>query len=124
MATYIVLANFTEQGIRNIKDTLKRAEAFKETAGKLGVRVKALCWTLGHYDIVITLEGPDDLSATALGLAAGAMGNVRTSLEASLRIPRSVTDSRSGPAICNGSKSPPITAALPRAAFPNRQMQF
>jgi uncharacterized protein with GYD domain len=78
MATYIVLANFTEQGIRNVKDTLKRSEAFKETAGRFGVRVKEICWTLGQYDIVATIEGPDDLSATALGLALGATGNVRT----------------------------------------------
>ena len=78
MATYIVLANFTDQGIRNVKDTHKRAEAFKEMAGKFGVKVKDLCWTLGQYDIVATVEGPDDLSATALGLALSAMGNVRT----------------------------------------------
>jgi uncharacterized protein with GYD domain len=78
MATYIVLANFTEQGIRNVKDTHKRAEAFKELAGKYGVKVKELFWTLGQYDIIATVDGPDDLSATALGLALSAKGNVRT----------------------------------------------
>ncbi|MGA7327568.1 MAG: GYD domain-containing protein [Rhodomicrobium sp.] len=78
MATYIVLANFTEQGIRNVKDTVKRAEAFKEAAAKLGVTVKDLYWTLGRYDFVVTVEAPDDPSVTALGLALGAMGNVRT----------------------------------------------
>jgi uncharacterized protein with GYD domain len=78
MATYILLTNFTEQGIRNVKDTLKRAEAFKEMAGKFGVSVKDLCWTLGQYDVVATVEGPDDLSATALSLALSALGNVRT----------------------------------------------
>jgi uncharacterized protein with GYD domain len=78
MANYVVLANFTEQGIRNVKDTLKRADAFKEVASKFGFSVKDLCWTLGQYDIVVTLEGPDDLSATAFSLATGALGNVRT----------------------------------------------
>jgi uncharacterized protein with GYD domain len=78
MATYIILTNFTEQGIRSIKDTLKRADAFKEMAGKFGVKVKDLHWTLGQYDIVATVEGPDDLSATALGLALSSRGNVRT----------------------------------------------
>ncbi len=78
MATYIVLANFTEQGIQNVKDTVKRAEAFKEAAGKFGVTVKDLYWTLGRYDLVVTVEGSDDPSVTALGLALGALGNVRT----------------------------------------------
>jgi uncharacterized protein with GYD domain len=78
MALYIVLANFTEQGIRNIKDSAKRAEAFKEMAKKSGVTVKDTFWTLGQYDIVAILEAPDDISITALGLSAGALGNVRT----------------------------------------------
>ena len=78
MATYIVLTNFTEQGIRNVKDTVKRAEAFKEAAGRFGATVKDMYWTLGPYDLVVTVEGPDDPSVTALGLALGALGNVRT----------------------------------------------
>jgi uncharacterized protein with GYD domain len=57
MATYIMLANFTDQGIRNIKDTVKRAEAFKELAKGAGVTVKELCWTLGQYDIVARRYG-------------------------------------------------------------------
>jgi len=78
MATYIVLANFTEQGIRNVKDTHKRAEAFKEAAGKRGISVKDFYWTLGRYDMVATMEGPDDASITAFTLAMCSMGNVRT----------------------------------------------
>jgi len=78
MSTYIVLTNFTDQGIRNVKDTVKRAEAFKEAAGKFGVTVKDMYWTLGRFDLVVTVGGPDDPSVTALGLALGAMGNVRT----------------------------------------------
>jgi uncharacterized protein with GYD domain len=78
MATYITLINFTDQGIRHVKDTAKRAEALKEAAKKLGVTVKDMYWTLGRYDGVVTVEAPDDPSVTALGLALGAMGNVRT----------------------------------------------
>jgi uncharacterized protein with GYD domain len=50
MATYVTLANFTEQGIRNIKDTNNRAEAFKGLAERLGCTVKELLWTQGQYD--------------------------------------------------------------------------
>lgn len=78
MATYVVLANFTDQGVRNVKDTVKRAEAFKELARSAGVTVKDIVWTLGRYDIVATLEASDDLSVTALGLTLGKGGNVRT----------------------------------------------
>ena len=78
MALFIVLANFTEQGIRNVKDSPKRAEAFRDMAKKCGVTVKDTFWTLGEYDIVAILEAPDDVSITALGLSLGALGNVRT----------------------------------------------
>ncbi|MGC1577200.1 MAG: GYD domain-containing protein [Beijerinckiaceae bacterium] len=78
MATYIVLANFTDQGIRNIKDTTKRADAFKKLAKSMGVNVKEIYWTLGAHDIVCVVEGPDDAAITAIGLALGKSGNVRT----------------------------------------------
>jgi len=78
MATYIVLANFTDQGIRNIKDTTKRADAFKELAKSLGATVKDVYWTLGQYDIAALVDAPDDAVVTALGLTLGKLGNVRT----------------------------------------------
>ena len=78
MATYIVLGNFTEQGIRNVKDTTKRAEALREMAKKTGVTVKEIYWTLGQYDIMTIVEAPNDESVTALGLSISALGNVRT----------------------------------------------
>lgn len=78
MATYIVLGNFTDQGIRTVKDTAKRAEAFKGMAQKAGVKVKELYWTLGQYDIVTVIEAPDEETATALGLSVGSLGNIRT----------------------------------------------
>ena len=78
MATYIVLGNYTDQGIRNIKDTLKRTEAVKEIARKTGVTMKEIFWTLGAYDLVSIFEAPDDQSMTAFGLSIGTLGNVRT----------------------------------------------
>ncbi|MGA8292688.1 MAG: GYD domain-containing protein [Rhodoplanes sp.] len=78
MATYVMLLNFTDQGIKTVKDTAKRAETFKHMANKLGATVKEILWTLGQYDVVAIAEAPDDLAITALGLSAGALGNVRT----------------------------------------------
>ncbi|OOG51940.1 GYD domain-containing protein [Polaromonas sp. C04] len=77
MVTYIALSNFTDQGIRTIKDTTKRADAVKEAAKKFGATMTQIYWTLGKYDLVAIIEAPDDASATAFALAIGAAGNVR-----------------------------------------------
>ena len=78
MPTYVVLGNFTDQGIRNIKDTPKRAEAVKAMCQAAGVTMKEIYWTLGQYDLVAVFEAPDDTAITALGLNIGKLGNVRT----------------------------------------------
>lgn len=78
MATYITLYNFTDQGIRNIKETTKRANAFIELAKSKGVAVKDVFWTLGQYDMVAIFDAPDDTVVTTLGLTLGKLGNVRT----------------------------------------------
>jgi uncharacterized protein with GYD domain len=78
MATFVVLGCFTDQGIRNAKETTKRADAFKEMARKVGVTVKDVYWTLGQFDIVAICEAPDDQTAQGLALSIGGMGNVRT----------------------------------------------
>lgn len=78
MALYTVLANFTDQGIRNIKDTTHRAEAVEGAARKAGVTVKSIQWTMGPYDLVCQFEAPDDATVTAFGLAIAMQGNVRT----------------------------------------------
>ena len=78
MAIYCVLGSFTEQGVRNAKDSPKRAEAFKEMAKKCGVTVKDIYWAQGQYDVVAILEASDDLAVTSLALSAGALGNIRT----------------------------------------------
>ncbi len=78
MATYIVLNSFTDQGIRNVKDSTKRADAVRDLAKKFGITAKEFFWTLGSYDVVAIYDAPDDASMTAFGLALGAAGNVRT----------------------------------------------
>lgn len=78
MVTYIVLANFTDQGVRNVKDSPKRADAFKEMAKTFGVTVKEIVWTQGRYDVVTVLEAPDEAAAMSLSLSLSALGNVRT----------------------------------------------
>ena len=78
MPTYITLAKFTDQGIRTIKDSPKRAEAFRTVCEKLGGRVKGLYWTMGRYDVVAIVEAPDDVTMNAILYSLGALGNVRT----------------------------------------------
>ena len=78
MVTYIALSNFTDQGIRNVKDSTKRADAVKVAAQKFGATLTQIYWTLGKHDLVAIIEAPDDASATAFALAIGMAGNIRT----------------------------------------------
>ncbi len=77
MATYISLMNFTDQGIRKVKESPSRFKAFRAMAEKLGVTIKSAYWTVGNYDIVMVLEGPDEAVTSAL-LKGGSLGNVRS----------------------------------------------
>jgi uncharacterized protein with GYD domain len=77
MATYISLLNFTDQGISSVKETTKRADKVRKAAGKFGVTVKEIYWTMGQYDLVTIFEAPDDASVSAFALSLGAAGNVR-----------------------------------------------
>ncbi|MFQ5757314.1 MAG: GYD domain-containing protein [Acidiferrobacterales bacterium] len=78
MATFISLASFTDQGIRNVKQSTERARAFREAAQKAGVTVKDIYWTMGSLDLVVISDAPDDETAMALLLGLGSLGNVRT----------------------------------------------
>jgi uncharacterized protein with GYD domain len=80
MATYIVLNNFTDQGIRTVRDTVNRADAVREMAKKFNVNVKEIYWTLGTFDVVTIFEAADEASVTAFSLAVGSGGNVRTQM--------------------------------------------
>jgi len=78
MATFIALFGWTDQGIRSVKETLKRAEKLTTSIKKVGGSIKDIYWTMGRYDGVIIFEVPDDETATALMLGGCALGNVRT----------------------------------------------
>ena len=77
MASYIALAKFTDQGLKAVKETVKRADAAKEMASRYGVNMKDIYWTLGEYDIVVLLDAADDAGLTAFNLALSSMGNVK-----------------------------------------------
>ena len=76
MATFVVLASFSDQGIKNVKQTIERADAFKQMATKAGATIKDIYWTLGAHDVVAICEAPDDETATALSLSVASRGNV------------------------------------------------
>lgn len=78
MPTYVALLNWTEQGIRNYKETAKRADSFGAAAQKLGAKLLNIYWTVGPYDLVAIIEAPDDESVTATLLQLGGVGNVRS----------------------------------------------
>ncbi len=78
MATYISLINYTDQGIRNVKDSPKRLDAAKKALKDLGGELKAFYLTMGAYDIVIVAEAPSDEVVARFVLAVGSLGNVRT----------------------------------------------
>lgn len=78
MPTYIMLAHFTDQGIRNIKDSPKREEAFRKLCEKMGVRVKDVYRTMGRYDVVAIVDAPDAVTMNAILYSLGSLGNVRT----------------------------------------------
>jgi uncharacterized protein with GYD domain len=78
MATFITTIKFTQQGIENIRESPKRAAAFKSAAKKLGVKVTDVYWTLGSFDGLLIFEAPDGETATAAMLQVAALGNVQT----------------------------------------------
>ena len=78
MPMYVTLLNWTDQGIRNYKDTAKRADAFGAAAQKLGAKLLNIYWTVGPYDAVALVEAPDDETATAALLQLAGVGNVHT----------------------------------------------
>src|SRR5947199_9003752 len=85
MAMYVSLLQFTEQGIRNVKDTIKRAAAATAEAEKMGLKVTDSFWTMGAYDVVLLLDAPDDATVTAFALKVGALDNVKTQKKRAVR---------------------------------------
>jgi uncharacterized protein with GYD domain len=78
MPTYLSLINFTDQGIRNIKDSPKRLEATKKALQKLGGELQSFYLTQGAFDGVLIFEVPNEEALTTFLLSTGAAGNVRT----------------------------------------------
>ena len=78
MINYVTLLNWTELGIKNIKDTVNRAEKASTLAEQLGGHLTNILWTQGSYDLVITSEFRDEESYQAFVLALGSIGNIRT----------------------------------------------
>lgn len=78
MATYIVLVNFTDQGVRTIKDIPERLRRVDEIYLKVGGAMTGWYLTMGAYDAVITAEAPDDEAMARATLAFASAGNVRT----------------------------------------------
>lgn len=78
MAYYVGLLNFTDQGIKAVKETTKREKALRDLAKGMGVTVKESLWTLGRHDVVLMLEAANDETITALMLKLGSLGNVKS----------------------------------------------
>ena len=78
MATYVALFNWTDQGIRNVTETVNRYDKSTELAESHGVSFEQVYWTVGPYDIVAVFEAPDDESASAFLLELSSAGNLRT----------------------------------------------
>ena len=78
MSTYFILANWTEQGIKDVKASPKRLRAAKRLAKACGVKFRSFHMTLGQYDIIVSVEAPDDEAVARFALALGSAGNVRT----------------------------------------------
>jgi len=78
MPTYISLGNWTDQGVRNVKDASKRIDAAKQLMKAAGGELKAFYMTMGAYDLVTIAEAPNDEVVAKILLTIGGLGNVRT----------------------------------------------
>jgi uncharacterized protein with GYD domain len=78
MATFIAVLRFTEQGVKNVRATRQRAEAFKAAARKRGAKVTGQYWAMGAFDGLLVFDAPDDETAAGLMLDLAAQGNVTT----------------------------------------------
>ena len=78
MPAYLTLFNWTEQGVKNVKDTAKRAQAAREAWEAAGGRFIGVWWTFGQYDGFVVHEAPDDATANRLLVSIGMKGDIRT----------------------------------------------
>jgi uncharacterized protein with GYD domain len=78
MPSYVTLINWTEQGVRNFRESVDRYEAAAQALAKVGVTFRDIYWTVGAYDLVGIIEAADEETATAGLLAVCAQGGIRT----------------------------------------------
>ena len=78
MPTYVVLANWTDQGIRTVKESPQRLDATRKAIEAAGGKLLAFYLTMGKYDEVLIVEGPSDAVAATMALSSGSQGNIRT----------------------------------------------
>ena len=78
MATYVTLVNWTDQGIKSVKETADRTDQVSSLAQQLGGQLTTVYWTQGSYDLIGIFEFPDDETFAAFALAIGSRGNIRT----------------------------------------------
>lgn len=78
MTTYVLLASWTEQGIRDIKDSPQRLDSARKMLADMGGSLKSFFLTMGDYDIVAVYEAPDDAIAARFTIQLGQLGDVRT----------------------------------------------
>ena len=78
MPAYVTFGNFTEQGVKQVKGTVERAQAAKKAAEAAGARIIGVWWLMGQYDYMFIAEAPDDITASRLLLVAGMQGYSRT----------------------------------------------
>ena len=78
MPHYIALVSFTDQGIRDVKNSVKRLDTVEKIAAKHKIHVRDIHWTMGKYDLIVTFEASDDAAMSAFTLENAHLGNVRT----------------------------------------------
>ena len=78
MSNYVVLIDWAEQGIKNVKDTVKRAKSFEDAIEKAGGKSLGFYYTIGRYDMVAIVQAPTDEAIASVLLSLGSLGNVRT----------------------------------------------
>ena len=78
MATYVVLSDWTQQGVTNFADSVDRFEAARSQFERMGVHFREIYWTLGSHDMVNIVEAPDDQTLAAAVLKVASLGNIRT----------------------------------------------
>lgn len=78
MPRFVATIQFTDQGIKTIQETTRRAASFKAAAKRMGVKVLDIYWCLGPFDGLLLFEAPDSQAATSAMLYLATQGNVKT----------------------------------------------